>query len=202
MTINLNIVVADPSVIIRSGIEVTLKRIQGVRFHIDEVSAIDTLYEYLKKRKPDILIINPALLGYASLSMLREECACPKLKCVALLYAVAERSLLNQYDEFITIYDSAEEIKNKLEKISIQEEEDKTEGDDELQTLSSREKEIVVCVVKGLTNREIAEQLYLSAHTVITHRRNIARKLQIHSASGLTVYAIVNKLVELGDIKK
>jgi len=68
--------------------------------------------------------------------------------------------------------------------------------------LSSREKEIVVCVVKGLTNREIAEQLYLSAHTVITHRRNIARKLQIHSASGLTVYAIVNKLVELGDIKK
>jgi len=168
MTINLNIVVADPSVIIRSGIEATLKRIQGVRFHIDEVSVIDTLYEFLKKRKPDILIINPALLGYASLSLLREECVCPKLKCVALLYAVAERSLLNQYDEFITIYDSAEDIKNKLEKISIHEEEDKTEDDDELQTLSSREKEIVVCVVKGLTNREIAEQLYLSAHTVIT----------------------------------
>mgnify|MGYP003591497833 FL=1 len=98
MTINLNIVVADPSVIIRSGFDATLKRIQGLRFHIDEVSAIDTLYEYLKKRKPDILIINPALLGYASLSMLREECACPKLSFVALLYAVAERSLLNQYD--------------------------------------------------------------------------------------------------------
>ena len=61
MTINLNIVVADPSVIIRSGFDATLKRIQGLRFHIDEVSAIDTLYEYLKKRKPDILIINPAL---------------------------------------------------------------------------------------------------------------------------------------------
>ena len=76
------------------------------------------------------------------------------------------------------------------------------EGEDELQTLSVREREIVVCVVKGLTNREIAEQLYLSAHTVITHRRNIARKLQIHSASGLTVYAIVNKLIELDDIKK
>ena len=46
MTINLNIVVADPSVIIRSGFDATLKRIQGLRFHIDEVSAIDTLYEY------------------------------------------------------------------------------------------------------------------------------------------------------------
>ena len=52
-----------------------------------------------------------------------------------------------------------------------------------------------------MTNREIADRLYLSTHTVITHRRNIARKLQVHSASGLTVYAIVNKLIELNDIK-
>ena len=77
-----------------------------------------------------------------------------------------------------------------------------TNWDDEQQSLSSREKEIVVCVVKGMTNREIADRLFLSTHTVITHRRNIARKLQIHSASGLTIYAIVNKLVELGDIKQ
>ncbi len=67
--------------------------------------------------------------------------------------------------------------------------------------LSSREKEIIVCVVKGMTNKEIAEELYISPHTVITHRRNIAQKLQIHSAAGLTIYAIVNKLVELSEIK-
>ena len=47
----------------------------------------------------------------------------------------------------------------------------------------------------------IADRLCLSIHTIITHRRNIARKLQIHSSAGLTIYAIVNKLVELGDIK-
>ena len=67
--------------------------------------------------------------------------------------------------------------------------------------LSAREKEIIVCVVKGMTNKAIADKLYLSIHTVITHRRNIARKLQIHSPAGLTIYAIVNKLVELSDIK-
>ena len=67
--------------------------------------------------------------------------------------------------------------------------------------LSDREKEILVLVVKGHTNKEIAQQLYLSTHTVITHRRNIARKLEIHSTSGLTVYALVNKLVELEDFK-
>lgn len=69
------------------------------------------------------------------------------------------------------------------------------------ETLSAREKEIIVCVVKGLTNKQIADALCISTHTVITHRRNIAAKLQIHSAAGLTIYAIVNKLVELGEIK-
>ena len=67
--------------------------------------------------------------------------------------------------------------------------------------LSTREKEIIVCVVKGMTNKQIADALCISAHTVITHRRNIAAKLQIHSAAGLTIYAIVNNLVELSEIK-
>lgn len=76
---------------------------------------------------------------------------------------------------------------------------DEEESDQD--SLSQREKEIVGCVVLGMTNKEIAEKLYISVHTVITHRRNITRKLQIHSAAGLTIYAIVNKLVELSEVK-
>ena len=75
--------------------------------------------------------------------------------------------------------------------------EEKTAMDD----LSQREKEIITCVVKGMSNKEIAESLYISIHTVITHRRNIARKLQIHSPTLLTVYAIVNKLVDISEVK-
>lgn len=67
--------------------------------------------------------------------------------------------------------------------------------------LSMREKEIVACVAKGMANKEIADALFISIHTVLTHRKNIAKKLQIHSPAGLTIYAIVNKLVELKDIK-
>ena len=67
--------------------------------------------------------------------------------------------------------------------------------------LSQREKEIITCVVKGMANKEIAEHLFISIHTVITHRKNIARKLQIHSPTLLTVYAIVNKLVNISEVK-
>ena len=75
------------------------------------------------------------------------------------------------------------------------------QGDEQPDVLSQREKEIVVCVVRGLTNKEIADELFLSVHTVITHRRNISRKLQIHSVAGLTIYAIANKLIGLEELK-
>jgi len=67
-------------------------------------------------------------------------------------------------------------------------------------TLSAREREIVACVAKGMANKEIADKLFLSINTVTTHRRNIARKLGIHSAAGITIYAIVNKLVSLDEV--
>lgn len=63
--------------------------------------------------------------------------------------------------------------------------------------LSEREKEVLMLVVQGLINKEIADKLHLSLHTVIAHRKNIARKLNIHSTAGLTIYAIVNKLIEV-----
>jgi regulator of cell morphogenesis and NO signaling len=69
------------------------------------------------------------------------------------------------------------------------------------ESLSDREKEIVRCIVCGLTNKEIATRLFISINTVLTHRKNITRKLNIHSVSGLTIYAIVNKLVRLDEVK-
>jgi len=66
--------------------------------------------------------------------------------------------------------------------------------------LSERERDVVVCVAKGLSNKEIADRLCLSVNTVTTHRRNIARKLSIHTSAGITIYAIVNKLVTLEEV--
>lgn len=68
--------------------------------------------------------------------------------------------------------------------------------------LSARERDIVRQVALGLTNQEIADTLFISAHTVITHRKNIVRKLGIKTVSGLTVYAILNNLLRMDEIKR
>ena len=67
--------------------------------------------------------------------------------------------------------------------------------------LSDREKDVIIALVQGMSNKDIADHLFISVNTVITHRRNIARKLQIHSPAGLTIYAIVNGLVDISSVK-
>ncbi len=71
---------------------------------------------------------------------------------------------------------------------------------DNQEELSEREKEVVICVVQGMANKEIADHLCIALNTVITHRRNIARKLQIHTPAGLTIYAIANNLVDISKV--
>lgn len=68
--------------------------------------------------------------------------------------------------------------------------------------LSDREKDIIRCVARGLSNKEIAEELFISSHTVATHRRNISSKLEIHSPGGLIIFALLHKLIDLSEIKQ
>ena len=66
--------------------------------------------------------------------------------------------------------------------------------------LSNREIDVLVCISKGMTNKDISDLLNISVHTVITHRKNIVKKTGIKSVAGLTVYALINNLVEESDI--
>ncbi len=192
----IHIVVAEPSVIIRSGMVSVLKRMTTLNIDIAEINDIAMLSTQLCKYKPDILIIDPSQLGMFSLKQIKNEAGCSSLKTVALQNTLTDHATLQHYDASISIYDHSETIKAKLLDLIHSE-----EKNDNKQELSTREKEIIVCIVKGMTNKQIAEQLCLSTHTIITHRRNITNKLQIHSPAGLTIYAIVNKLVEINEIK-
>ncbi len=75
-----------------------------------------------------------------------------------------------------------------------------TEEDAQLALLSERERDIVTCVARGMANKEIADHLCLSVHTVTTHRRNLCAKLSIHSPAGLTIFAILHHLVDPSEV--
>ena len=68
---------------------------------------------------------------------------------------------------------------------------------DTTEELSDRERDVLIQVVRGLSNKEIADVLCISMHTVVSHRKHITKKLNIHSTAGLTIYAIVNHLIDL-----
>lgn len=68
--------------------------------------------------------------------------------------------------------------------------------------LTAREKDIVTAIARGLSNKEIADVLFISTHTVATHRRNICAKLNIHSASGMTIYAILHGLINMEEAER
>ncbi|MDR0692135.1 MAG: LuxR C-terminal-related transcriptional regulator [Prevotellaceae bacterium] len=196
MSAPVKITLADPSVIIRNGMLSILRRQNTLHVEVFEVNDVEQLKNSLGWQKPDVLMVNPSFLDGFSLQQIKKDAGNDQLRCIALQSALTDNSTLKAYDEVISIYDSADQIREKLTKIIHEPEEDRRH-----ESLSGREKEVIVCVIKGMTNKQIADELRLSAHTVITHRRNISAKLQIHSTAGLTIYAIVNKLVELDEVK-
>jgi DNA-binding NarL/FixJ family response regulator len=195
----MKVAIAENSVIIRSGVTTALKRLPDLKIQPLEISSLESLSQCTSMNDFDLLIVNPAFGGYFDILKFRKDIPDSDIKVVALVSSHVDKNILNKYDDIISVYDDSDVLYDKINALqNLQTEPIDDEGD----VLSAREKEIVVCVVKGMTNKEIADTLYLSIHTVITHRRNIARKLQIHSPAGLTIFAIVNNLVEISEIKK
>ena len=155
-----------------------------------------TLLESCKEVLPDLLIVSPDVVSDPMVPILKEALGNDELRIVSYCTTLAEAELSKNFDGKILSTDGGNEVSNMLESVL------EVDGSNaEEMMLTPREQEVVVAVVKGLTNKEIAEKFFLSTHTIITHRRNIARKLNIHSPSGLTIYAIMNKLVTLDDVK-
>lgn len=63
-------------------------------------------------------------------------------------------------------------------------------------TLSNREIDVIRLVAQGLSNKEIADKLCLSFHTITTYRKNISTKLNIHSSAALTIFAILHNIID------
>ncbi len=195
---NITIVVADASYLIQKGLGAVLKKL-GDNQLIQKMDKAEGLFESLSSLKPNILILNPDLFD-GDFEFVMEECA--KLDNCKLVILSNKKSdeakysadaFLHYNDDQSKIFSCLESLKDELIKT------DKNEKSDE--PISAREKNILKHIALGLTNKEIADKLFISIHTVVTHRKNITQKLGIKSVSGLTVYAILNNLIEMDEVK-
>lgn len=192
----LHIIVAETSPIIGNGILHCLSIIPDMQIKVFEVNTYADLVDCIKSTNPEIVIVNPTFGGSFDPQQLKAD-ANREYKLMAIEVGVMDKHARSLYDATLSIVDDLKTMTKKVKEL-IKSDDEPT---DDKETLSQREKEIIRLVVKGLTNKEIADELYLSVYTVNTHRRNISRKLEIHSATGLTIYAIVNQLVDLSEIK-
>ncbi|GHV13422.1 helix-turn-helix transcriptional regulator [Bacteroidia bacterium] len=188
--------VAETSYIIRKGLVYVLSQLSSVG-KVVELREMENISYQIDILQPDAVLINPMLLGHTRQDIRQQLNLGKQTAIIALVYNLIDEQFYRSYDAVIRINDSESKIENTL--LNCLNKDQDSSGDQE--ELSDREKEILISVVKGMSNKEIAEYHNISIHTAITHRRNITRKLKVHSISGLTIYAIINKLVDISEIK-
>ena len=198
MKISRFILVTD-SYLVRTGLVSILNRIQGVRV-LKEFGTDGPLGSFLQNHPVDFIIISQTGIDRSSdLFTTHPELLEKTILIEETVNNVPFEESRNQ-DVLTTIHllEDKETLTRKIRDLL----ENQEEGHSETRAieLSPREITIVRLVSLGLTNRQIAERLYLSAHTVMTHRKNIISKLGIKSVSGLTIYAIVNNIITLEEV--
>lgn len=189
------IILYSKSDIIRLGLERLFAQHNDIIEIVKSVSSNEQLQEAIIGRTPQLILIDPALSGSSTASIISNiRKQYPAIAITALLCSYTDKATLSLFDSVIELHDNLETIIESITNtINSNDTPSTSTGNNE--ELSARENDIVALVAKGLTNKEIAENLNISIHTVITHRKNISKKTGIKSISGLTMYAILNKLI-------
>lgn len=193
------LVVIEPSDIVVTG----LKALLASQPELEIINCFAELSHFIERQAtlhPDIILLNPALPEYQKRQHVKSILtAKPDVLLLALVYNYVEQETLKQYDGVIEITDDAATLVRKIKQV-IENRQNSADSPDSYE-LSERENEILTSVAKGMTNKEIADLHNISIHTVISHRKNITRKTGIKTVSGLTVYALLNNLIDQTDIE-
>lgn len=192
-----NLIIAEQSEIIRKGLVYIAEAI-GLFRSIREVACSSVLMDHVDRYSPDVLIINPGMVSIENLENLKEQTN-GDLKIAAIVYALFDDDLMSAFDEVIMVGDTRQKIQRKIH--SLLDKAPPKKSRKPLDTLSARELDVLKLLVKGLSNKEVSDKLFISTHTVISHRKNITQKLNIKSVAGLTVYAILNEIISMEEVQ-
>lgn len=189
------VVIVDTSHIVVAG----LKSVLAANTEFEVIGSVRNLRE-LEERSvvlaPDLVLLSSQFVAEGG----NLRSIYPSLQSVALVVlsvTVRDDEYMRQFDGVVNLYDNELQILQRLRK-AVEKSEINPYNDSH--DLSDREIDVLLLVAKGLANKEIADELNISIHTVITHRKNITHKTGIKSVAGLTVYALLNNILDQSDV--
>jgi DNA-binding CsgD family transcriptional regulator len=191
------VAIATRQFLCRLGIK-TIISVIGVEPEFFEMNSFDnTKKSLLGNRGIDYMVIHDDILPQPKDIYLDEICKlCPHAKLMLIGNKLIGSCPLAI---FVSNFANQKEMVEKFQEFFF--ESDHNHLDENRTLLSDREIEVLKTVAHGYSNKEIAEKLYISVNTVITHRKNITDKLGIKTIAGLTVYAIMNNIINPEDVK-
>jgi DNA-binding NarL/FixJ family response regulator len=196
----LSVVLIEGAFLLQSGIQNLISEYPELKLKAVYDGTEKNLAGKVTDQKIDLLLIDPEIEGFDIRAFMREVNTTNRLTIVGLVDRHTPPNVISHFQHTLNLkyckYDLLESLKAILGGKLLTGEKNLKDKD-----LSTREKTILIEIVLGLTNQEIADKFFLSIHTVATHRKNLTNKLGIKTVSGLTVYALLNKLVNIHDIE-
>jgi len=190
-------IIVDSSFLIRKGLATIIESIRNTKV-VNSINSINELINEIGKKQIDIVVINCKVVNCYNKQVEQLLKDFPSIDWIILNSNNENYSKINSIDS-ININDEKSVVIEKLEKTVFNKIKSVSKSQPDI--ISKREKNVLKLIASGYTNKQIAEELFISFNTVITHRKNITNKLGIKSVSGLTVYAILNKIIDFKDIQ-
>lgn len=192
-----NIVLIEHSFLLRSGVESLVQEIPGMLIIEVFNGGEKNLLEKIKKKKPDLVIIDPDSLGNSFIGFITKLQGEPEIEAIGLLSKDCPENVSSRFKHKLIVSENKHALLASLRKICGS---DGPCQKNDQGPISKREIIVLKEVVKGLTNQEIANKLFISIHTVMTHRKNITKKLGIKTVSGLMVYSLMNNIIDINEM--
>jgi DNA-binding NarL/FixJ family response regulator len=195
---NIKVIVAASHFLTRLGIK-TLLSVIGIQSDYSEVDSLEEIESAVHPGMRSFLVIEQNMIGSPGPLLLEQLVGkCPLCKIMVIGDMVLKNCPCSQ---FVSNNDNQQQILEKFQDFFFDQENRKQKSTSQ-NMLSERETEVLKEVARGLSNKEIADKLYISTNTVITHRKNITEKLGVKTVSALTVYALINNLIAPEDAIK
>ena len=190
--------IIDPSVIVFEGLTAILSSIEG-DCQIVKVDCLKEASENIKSETFQLVIVNSMYFHNGKNARIKIATLFHNVCVIGLIHASMERNICDSFIDCIYINDDKKTIHSLIKK-HLQNSDTKSEINNDV--LSDREIDVLKLLVHGYANKEIAEELFISTHTVISHRKNISKKIGIKSTAAMAIYAAANNIIDVETVLK